>query len=373
MVGVGHQFISRDGPAAGTGDLAGGDLAAGTGDPAAGTGDPAAGTGDLAAGIGDLAAGTGDLAGPGRAARLTAARAEAAEAARAAAAASRVRVRGLGTLAEVQQVCALYDEIWRPEPGSRPVTVEFLRALAHSGNYVCGAFAGDELVGACAGFFASPAGVAMHSHIAGVSDRVRGRHVGFALKLHQRAWALARGVELITWTFDPLISRNAYFNLGKLGACATEYLPDFYGAIDDGFNSGDDTDRLLVSWPLADAGVSRACQGRAAGADAAALRAAGAAVALDTSPAGLPAPPGTGSPGVSTAGSWPPGAGTALVRVPDDIDAVRRGDSAAARRWRGAVREVLGGLLAGGGQVTGFDRSGWYVVERGRPAAEEAL
>jgi predicted GNAT superfamily acetyltransferase len=308
----------------------------------------------------------------------------------------------------VQQVCALYDEIWRPEPGSRPVTVEFLRALAHSGNYVCGAFAGDELVGACAGFFASPAGVAMHSHIAGVSDRVRGRHVGFALKLHQRAWALARGVELITWTFDPLISRNAYFNLGKLGACATEYLPDFYGAIDDGFNSGDDTDRLLVSWPLADAGVSRACQGRAAGADAAALRAAGAAVALDTSPAGLPGPPGTGSPGVSTggagtggagtggagtggagtggagtggagtggagtAGSWPPGAGTALVRVPGDIDAVRRGDSAAARRWRGAVREVLGGLLAGGGQVTGFDRSGWYVVERGRPAAEEAL
>jgi predicted GNAT superfamily acetyltransferase len=194
----------------------------------------------------------------------------------------------------------------------------------------------------------------MHSHIAGVSARLPGRHVGFALKLHQRAWAMSRGVTVITWTFDPLVCRNAYFNIGKLAASAVEYLPDFYGAMDDEINSGDDTDRLLVHWPLADDPVVRAARGVGIAADAAGLRAAGAAVALDAGPGGRPAP--------GLAGGEAP---TILVRVPQDIETTRRDDGHAARLWRRAVRDVLGGLMADGGQVTGFDRSGWYVVRRG--------
>jgi predicted GNAT superfamily acetyltransferase len=281
------------------------------------------------------------------------------EAADASARASGVQVRELSELADLRRLCALIDEIWHPEPANLPVSAELLRALAYAGNYVAGAFLGDELVGCCVAFFASPAARAMHSHIAGVSSRLPGRHVGFALKLHQRAWALSRGVTVITWTFDPLVCRNAYFNIAKLAAAPVEYLPDFYGAMDDEINSGDDTDRLLVRWPLADDAVVRAAaRGLGFAADAAGLRAAGAAVALDTGPGARPI--------IGQADAEAP---IALVRVPFDIESTRRHDGPAAREWRRAVREVLGGLMADGGQVTGFDRSGWYVVRRGREAA----
>jgi predicted GNAT superfamily acetyltransferase len=280
--------------------------------------------------------------------------------------ASGVRIRELAEMDDLQRLCALVDEIWHPEPANLPVTAEFLRALAHAGNYVAGAFAGNQLVGGCVGFFAAPTAHAMHSHVAGVSPRLPGRHVGFALKLHQRAWALSRDVSTITWTFDPLVRRNAYFNVAKLAASPVDYLPDFYGAMDDVINAGDDSDRLLVRWRLTTEPVTRACEGTGSGADAARLRAAGAAVALDVGADGLPA--------IGDAATRVP---TALVRVPLDIEAVRRHDEAAGRRWRRAVRQVLGGLMADGGQVTGFDRSGWYVVRprstpRERPTDRKA-
>ena len=265
-----------------------------------------------------------------------------------------VQIRELAEMADLVRLCALVDDIWHPNPSNPPVTAELLRALARAGNYVAGAFAGDQLVGACAGFFGAPGERAMHSHIAGVSPGLPGKHVGFALKLHQRAWVLSRGATTITWTFDPLVCRNAYFNIAKLAALPIEYLPDFYGEMDDIINAGDDSDRLLVQWPLTADAVDRACQGAGCGADAARLRAAGVAVVLDIDAGGRPV-------------IWDadPAAATVLVRVPSDIESVRRHDAAVARRWRRALRWVLGGLMADGGQVTGFDRSGWYVVQRG--------
>jgi predicted GNAT superfamily acetyltransferase len=275
-------------------------------------------------------------------------------AAQAAARASGVQIRELAEVDDLQRLCVLVDEIWHPEPTNPPVTAEFLRALAYAGNYVAGAFAGDQLAGICVGFFDAPAEHAMHSHIAGVSARVGGKHVGFALKLHQRAWALSRDVTTIAWTFDPLVCRNAYFNIVKLGAAAAEYLPDFYGAMDDLINAGDDSDRLLAVWPLAADSVASASQGAVSAADASRLRAAGAAVALDIDADGLPA--------IRDAD---PRASTVLVRVPLDIETVRRHHEPVARRWRHAVRQVLGGLMSDGARVAGFDRSGWYVVQRG--------
>ena len=291
-----------------------------------------------------------ELAAPPQSTRLTDAAIQAADAA---ARASGVQVRELAEVEDLQRLCALVDEIWHPEPTNPPVTAELLRALAYAGNYVAGAFSGGQLVGACVGFFESPAAHAMHSHLAGVSPRVAGRHVGFALKLHQRAWALARDVTSIAWTFDPLVCRNAYFNIVKLGAAPAEYLPDFYGEMDDLINAGDDSDRLLAVWPLAADAVISASQGAGSAADASLLRAAGAAVALDIDADGLPA---IRDPG--------PRAATVLVRVPLDIETVRRHHEPVARRWRHAVRQVLGGLMSDGAGVAGFDRSGWYVVDR---------
>jgi predicted GNAT superfamily acetyltransferase len=277
------------------------------------------------------------------------------DAAEAAAQAGRVRVRELHELADLELLRELYQDIWRTGPEDGPiVTIEWLRALSHAGNYVSGAFVEGSLVGGCVGFFAAPLGGVLHSHIAGVAAAARGRNVGFALKLHQRAWALGHGIAGIEWTFDPLVRRNAYFNLAKLGALPVAYLPNFYGSMSDQINVGDETDRLLVDWRLDADRVVRACEGRAPGSDVAALLAGGAVVGLGADEAGHPVP-GRAD------------ADVVLVAVPPDVERLRLEDRAAARAWRLAVREALGGLLAAGGRVTGFareGRAGWYVVAR---------
>jgi len=272
------------------------------------------------------------------------------QAADAAALAAGVAVRELGDLADLAAVVDLYATIWG-RGANPPMTLELLRAFGKAGNYVGGAFLGDRLVGACVGFFHAPAEDALHSHIAGVADDLAGRHVGFALKLHQRAWAMLRGVSEIAWTFDPLVSRNAYFNLVKLAALPDEYLPNFYGAMLDTINGDDDSDRLLVRWQLRNPAVVAACEGLAARVVAADEIAAGAVVALGRGPDGGP-----------EAGRLD--GATSLVAVPRDIAALRVADGALAQRWRLAVREALAALVADGARISGFDRAGWYVVRR---------
>ncbi|MFD0890662.1 hypothetical protein ACFQ08_39470, partial [Streptosporangium algeriense] len=189
-------------------------------------------------------------------------------AAEAAARTAGVDIRLLDSVGELEAVRRLYERIWRTGENNPPVTADLLRAMAKAGSYVSGAFDGDEMVGACFGFFSPPAREALHSHIAGVSARVQGRNVGFALKLHQRAWAMPRGVNEVCWTYDPLIRRNAYFNITKLAADPAEYLPNFYGPMDDDINRSDDTDRILIRWRLGSPGVEAACAGRPRASDA---------------------------------------------------------------------------------------------------------
>jgi len=275
---------------------------------------------------------------------------QAVQAADAAALTAGVSVRELTDLADLTEVVRLYASIWgRAE--NPPMSLELLRAFTKAGNYVGGAFDGDRLVGACVGFFHAPTEDALHSHIAGVAPDLAGRHVGFALKLHQRAWAMLRGVGEIAWTFDPLVSRNAYFNLVKLAGRPVEYLPNFYGAMLDTINGDDDSDRLLVRWRLRDPEVVAACAGRPSGARYGEEVAAGAVVAL----------------GVGADGGPLPGrldGRVLLVAVPGDIAALRAVDPDLARRWRAAVRDALTALVSDGARVTGFDRAGWYVVRR---------
>lgn len=250
-----------------------------------------------------------------------------------AAAAARVTVRELDGIAELQRAEQVLGGIWGVADNP-PLGSELMRAMRKAEGYVAGAFdvagagAGDgvegEMVGVCVGFHSVPAARTMHSHIAGVVPEMAGRHAGFALKLHQRAWCLERGITLMEWTFDPLVARNAYFNLGKLGARGAEYLPDFYGSMADGINDGEDaSDRILVHWDLDSAEVAAACDGH---------------------PARVADVDG---------GSW--------VEVPRDIEALRTSDPAQAREWRTKVREQLVSGLESG-RVAGFDRDKGYLL-----------
>lgn len=259
-------------------------------------------------------------------------------------------MRTVGDLAELKLVARLCTQIWQgsSEP---PLTTELLWALDKAGNYVVGAFDGPDLVGACVGVFGAPAARILHSHIAGVAPEVRSHDVGFAIKVHQRAWAMQRDVELIEWTYDPLVARNAHINVTKLGACPVEYLPNFYGGMRDVINNGDDTDRLLVHWVLDSPAVAAASAGRRRLRTAVSEGKRGAVVALGVSDDGAPA-----------TGRF--GADISLVAVPADIEQLRVRNPALRRDWRFAVRESLVTLMEEGGRITGFDKAGWYVVER---------
>ena len=288
--------------------------------------------------------------------------ADADEAAARAAKGAGVVIKELESLAELEAMTTLFDEIWGPDSGSSSVRPDLLRALTKAGNYAAGAYdaASGALLGACVGFFGPPSRAELHSHITGVVPAGLGRSVGFALKVHQRAWCLRRDVRVIAWTYDPLIRRNAYFNLVKLGARPVEYLRNFYGVMDDVINGGTETDRMLVHWDLRSSAAADASAGRPRPASFADERARGTVVALSDGGDGLPVPgPAVGSALTS-------GTGSLLVGVPADIEAMRLSDPARAAAWRTALRDVLSPLLDGGARVTGFDRAGWYVVSMGR-------
>jgi predicted GNAT superfamily acetyltransferase len=268
------------------------------------------------------------------------------EAAEVAARASRVLVRPVSSLAELSTLDRLLAGIWTDGEVSL-LTTDLLRALAKSGNYVAGAFDGGTLIGASVAFFAAPGERELHSHIAGVAPSAAGRHVGFALKQHQRVWALQRGISTVSWTYDPLVARNAHFNLTKLAAVPTEYLPNFYGVMHDRINGDDESDRLLVRWDLAAPAVVAAGAGR----PRRCVRPATATLALRRSAAGGPVP------GL-TRGE------TVAVAVPEDVESLRSSAPGLAKDWRVAVRDTLGVLLADGLRFAGFDRDGWYVLTR---------
>jgi predicted GNAT superfamily acetyltransferase len=239
------------------------------------------------------------------------------------------------------------DHIWS-RTGSPMMDSGLLVALAHAGNYE--AIAEDEHgnpVGGTVGF-CGPAGMPFHSHIVGVLPGRVGRGAGRAIKLVQRAWCLERGIGTMTWTYDPLIARNAYFNLQRLGASAVEYLPDFYGKMTDTINAGQHSDRILTRWDL----TATPPTPGAVGAEIA------EAVPVVADIGGAPTtfqPPTDPNRPVS-------------VALPADIEALRRTDNDLAGRWRLETRQALGQLLRDDWVVTGFVRPGGsgpaYVLEK---------
>jgi len=249
---------------------------------------------------------------------------------------------------DIRAVSSLFDEVWGTDPDNAILPVGVLRALAHAGNYAAAAFRDGEMVGAVVGFLGRDEwGPYLHSHILGVPARKQGGSVGFALKQHQRAWSLAADLVKVTWTFDPLVRRNAFFNLQKLGASAGHYYENFYGAMSDGINAGDESDRVLIVWDLDDERAVRAADCALPEPDEARTT-----IAL--------AEGADGEPEIRDVDSARIYCGT-----PSDIVAIRRADPDRALRWRRALRNTLGAYMHDGYVVSGFTRSGLYVLDHG--------
>ena len=265
--------------------------------------------------------------------------------------AGRADIRELTELDELREAAQLFAVVWG-RAGEPPISSDILRALQHSGNYVAAGFAQGRMIGGLVGWLggAPPDELLMHSHILGVLPGSEAQGLGFELKQHQRRWCLSRGVRVMEWTTDPLIRRNAYFNLAKLGAEAPEYLVDFYGEMRDAFNAGDESDRLLIRWRLDSERAESAAAGEPQELDVEKLRGWAAATILAAGP--------DGGPVAETSGSR-----VLLCEVPADIVAMRSKNPDMARAWRVALRRALSGPMAHGYRVLGATRSGWYVLE----------
>jgi predicted GNAT superfamily acetyltransferase len=283
-----------------------------------------------------------------------------------------VVVRTLNRIDDLAVAESLFAATW---PGQPPATAALLKAIEHAGGYMAGAYAttasavwrAGDMIGAAAGFLAAHPGPALHSHLAAVVPGARGLGVGYALKTHQRAWAAEQGLTAVTWTFDPLVRRNAWFNIAKLGAGVEEYLVDFYGPMDDGINDGDASDRLLAVWPVpahADHVVPADHAMQTDRATGSALDRPGlhdqrgvhdheevALEEVDGRPVRHDIPD-----------DIPAGARVLAVATPPDVETLRRTEPGLARAWRVAVREQLEPRLSAGGGIVGFTRSGSYLV-----------
>ena len=272
---------------------------------------------------------------------------QAEDAAARAASFSKVSVGNEFAMARLRDVAALLTGVWGSSPDGGPLPPDVLRAISHAGCNVTVAHSYDGRLLGTAVAIVSPDGECAYSLIAAVAPDVSDRGIGFALKQHQRVWALERGFTSMNWTFDPLVSRNARFNLTKLGAYCDEYLPDFYGPMADEINSGA-SDRLAAVWPLTAQRAVACSEGQPPRVDL-----------PDFTPDDVSSLGPDGAPFVVDL------AGTRWCRVPADVVMLRRRHPDEATQWRTRVGEVLVDAFASGYRATGVTRSGWYRLTNG--------
>jgi predicted GNAT superfamily acetyltransferase len=172
-----------------------------------------------------------------------------------------IKIAPLTEHTDFDRAAEIQDAVWSYEPSARMSQKAFLLAT-QIGGQVMGAFAGDTMVGYAMSLPGIRNGHAyLHSHHLAVLSQWRNAGVGRRLKLAQRDEALARGIELIEWTFDPLEIPNAHLNIAKLGAVIRRYRRNFYGESSSPLHGGLPTDRVFAEWWLASDRVERALRG----------------------------------------------------------------------------------------------------------------
>jgi predicted GNAT superfamily acetyltransferase len=267
----------------------------------------------------------------------------------------RLYIRPLESMEEMIQVEELQLLVW---PGSERDVVpgHILITLAHNGATLLGAFEGDRLVGFVLGFLGldshTPERVAMArlkhcSHMLGVDPAYQDRGIGVALKLAQRQKVEEQGIRLMTWTYDPLQSRNAHLNIRRLGGLARTYMRDAYGEMRDDLNEGVASDRFLVEWWITSPRVVSRVEHARAPLDLANFLAAGA---KKINPAilrqdDLLEP---------SEGLQPMEGNLLLVEIPSDFDWIRQTDPGLASAWRSHTREIFEAAFAEGYMATDF-------------------
>jgi predicted GNAT superfamily acetyltransferase len=176
----------------------------------------------------------------------------------------------------------------------------------------------------------------------GVDPGCQGEGIGYQLKLAQREFALAWGLDLVTWTYDPLESRNAYLNVHKLGGVCQAYIRDYYGPLDDGLNYGLPTDRFQVDWWIAGDRVEKHLAGQVG------ERVSSSAVVVNAT--------GYTRSGLMTPGLLRLDAGlpTIHVETPADYQAIKAADAELALEWRLAMRQVFEAYFVSGYTVVDF-------------------
>ena len=149
-----------------------------------------------------------------------------------------IQVRKLENLQDQDSARKIFDITWSLDAGTE-ITPNLLQAMVHSGSYLSGAFIGSKIVGAAFAFPATNNGLHLHSHMTAVLPEYRDKGIGYALKIDQWNWAKRNNYSQLSWTFDPLVRRNAKLNIAKLGVDISNYHPNFYGDMLDALNAGD--------------------------------------------------------------------------------------------------------------------------------------
>jgi predicted GNAT superfamily acetyltransferase len=259
-----------------------------------------------------------------------------------------VRIRPVKTHKEYRQVEEIQKEVWQFEDREVIPSNELITAQ-NSGGIVLGAWdPARRLVGFCFGIVGLWEGKPYHcSRMLAVLPRYQGQGIGYRLKLAQRSYVLGQGMDLISWTFDPLQSRNAYLNIVKLGVIIRRYAVNLYGMSSSPFNLGWETDRFYPEWWIRSDFVCKRLKGHG--------------ICVDLSSIMRINPMDKGVVGKDRARC-------VAVEIPSDIDELKARDPKLARRWRRAVREVFIYYFDRGYTVTGFltkQSCNFYILEKG--------
>lgn len=263
-------------------------------------------------------------------------------------------IRHVRTHEEFVACVELQTATWGPD-FREVVPATILKVSQRLGGVTVGAFADDgTLMGFVFGITGVEQGEVVHwSDMLAVRSSAQNHGVGRRLKEFQRDALRAIGVTRMYWTYDPLVARNAHFNLNRLGVTLSEYVPDMYGT-DTGskMHEGLGTDRFIVVWPVAeDAAAARAGRKFPESADAPVIN-AGTSDGL--------------SPDLERFGaSLPP---LLRIEIPGDIFGVLERAPGLAARWRHSTRQAFQWALGHGYRVSHFEladaTAGYYVLAR---------